>query len=100
MLWVMRRAALFALSMGILAVSAAAREAQAQTTDTAMRRAGAAFDDGVARFKRADYAGAAKALRGLITAHLEQFSVRRHWLNNPPLTLAFLIEPSRVAWAN
>jgi hypothetical protein len=61
MLLVMRRAALFALSMGILGVSAAAREARAQTAETAMRRAGAAFDDGVARFKRADYAGAAKA---------------------------------------
>lgn len=56
----MRSAALVALSMGVLGVCVA-REGMAQTGESAMQRAGAAFDDGVARFKRADYEGAAKA---------------------------------------
>ena len=56
----MRGAAIFALSMAMLGV-AIPRGATGQTAESATRRAGAAFDDGVAKFKRADYAGAAKA---------------------------------------
>jgi len=56
----MRKKAILALSALVLVVTVSIGT-KADTPEDTTRRAAAAFDDGVARFKRADYEGAAKA---------------------------------------
>jgi hypothetical protein len=56
----MRGKAILALFFGVSVVTVSIGT-KADTPESTTRRAAAAFDDGVARFKRADYEGAAKA---------------------------------------